>query len=93
MASASVRATGERDGLEHAAGLGLASDSIDVRGEDETHTDTGADGGEAVAEEGDVTSHCVFRWRRGSRRRCVLQVVVQPDESGSQWCSLTASEM
>lgn len=42
--------------LSMPSGLGLASDAVDVGGEDETHTDTGADGkGEAVAEEGDVT--------------------------------------
>ena len=48
-----------------AAGLGLTRDAVEVGGEDQTHTDTGADGGEAVAEVGDVPSHCVsFRGRR-----------------------------
>src|SRR6187402_3873049 len=59
------RHAGEGDGLEHAAGLGLTRDAVDVGGEDQTHTDTGADGGEAVAEVGDVPSHCgSFRGRR-----------------------------
>src|SRR5690349_17474137 len=53
---------GERDGLQHAPRLGLARHPVDVRGEDETHADTGADGGETVGQEGDVASHsgCPF---------------------------------
>ena len=47
----------EGDRLQHAAGLGLTGDAVDVGGEDQTDTDTGADGGEAVTEDGDVASH------------------------------------
>ena len=44
----------EGDGLQHAAGLGLAGDTIDVGREDEADTDAGADGREAVTEDGNV---------------------------------------
>src|SRR3954452_12389141 len=47
----------ERDRLQHAASLGLTRDAVDVGGEDQTDADTGADGGEAVAEDGDVSGH------------------------------------
>src|SRR3954447_15646438 len=38
------------DALQHAARLGLASDTADVGGEDQTDTDTRTDGGEAVTD-------------------------------------------
>ena len=38
-------------GLQDAADLGLAGDTVDVRGEDEADTDAGADRGEARNDE------------------------------------------
>src|SRR3954447_17483246 len=78
------RHAGEGDGLQHAAGLGLTRDAVEVGREDQTHTDTGADGGEAVAQVGDVPSHCVSF--RGHRRNPVsvvdIQLVVRSDPGG-----------
>src|SRR5690242_10533404 len=47
----------EGDRLEQPAGLGLTGDAVDVRREDEADADAGADGREAVAEDGDVSRH------------------------------------
>src|SRR5687768_6828119 len=50
----------ERDGLEQASRLRLAGDAVDVRGEDETHADAGADGRQAVAHEVEGALHYVL---------------------------------
>src|SRR4051794_12740551 len=41
--------------LRDTGGLRLAGGRLDVRGEDQTHTDTGADGGKAVPDRGGAT--------------------------------------
>src|SRR5690349_1827161 len=41
----------ERERLEHAAGLGLAGDAVDVRREDQSDTDTRADRRQAVPQD------------------------------------------
>src|ERR1044072_3348820 len=46
----------DRDALEHATGLGLTRDAVDVGGEDQADADTGADRRQAVAEDGDVAT-------------------------------------
>src|SRR5699024_9745872 len=51
------RESGKRDGLQHAAGLGLTGDAVDVGGEDQADADARADRREAVAEECDVAFH------------------------------------
>src|SRR6478735_11101479 len=40
----------EREGAQDAVGLGLTGDTVDVRGEDQADTDTGADRGECEHE-------------------------------------------
>src|SRR5450631_819619 len=44
------------DRLQHAASLGLTGDTVDVGGEDQSDADTGADGREAVADDGNVST-------------------------------------
>src|SRR5665647_3620876 len=51
------------DGLQHAAGLGLTGDAVDVGREDQADTDTRTDGGEAVADEVEVSGHDVILFR------------------------------
>ncbi len=51
------------DALEHAAGLRLASHTVDVGGEDQANADTGADRRQAVAQDRNVASHLMVLFR------------------------------
>src|SRR5215217_7196339 len=64
------RESQEGDRLQHAACLGLAGHAIDVGGEDEADTHTGADGRQAEADEVQVAGHVVLvSFRSGARSR------------------------
>src|ERR1035437_544257 len=45
------------DRLQHATSLGLTGDTVDVGGEDQSDADTRADGREAVADDGNVSTN------------------------------------
>src|SRR5450759_1573764 len=59
--------------LQHAAGLGLTGDAVDVGGKDQADADTGPDGGEAVPEDGDVSGHDVILFRSWCPARHVTE--------------------
>src|SRR5450631_2263371 len=76
------------DRLQHAASLGLTGDTVDVGGEDQSDADTGADGREAVADDGNVSTnvdgpvHVVL-----FRSWCPAQhVTVRKSWCGYSWC-------
>src|SRR5680860_110015 len=60
----------ERQRLQHATGLRLAGDAVDVGCEDQADPDAGADGRQAVAQDRDVSFHCLLVPLSWGGRQC-----------------------